>query len=192
MIVITAPAVEPVSLADIHRQLGILSGDTASDATIIRRITEARAYAEKRQKRALIMQTLQMRMDYFPCEIELPSPPTIAVSWVKYIAADGSLTTVSAADYDLDTYPLHACVRPIYGTAWPTARGEPNACRVQWTAGYGAAGSDVPALTREAIMLLVGHWMNFQPRIENGQFITSIPKAIDQMLDQDTADTRWL
>jgi uncharacterized phiE125 gp8 family phage protein len=192
MIVITAPAAEPVTLADVRTQLGILTADTASDTTITRRIIEARQYAERRQRRALITQTLQVRMDSFPCEFVLPNPPAASVSWVKYVNTDGVLTTVTATDYELDTYPLHAVVRPAYGVSWPVPRDESNAVRVQWVAGYGVDGTFVPASTREAIMLLVGHWMNFQPRIENGQFITRIPPAIDQLLDLDTADNLLL
>ena len=41
----------------------------------------------------------------------------------------------------------------------------------------------VPELILEAIILLVGHWTNFQSRIEGGNFITRVPVAVEQMLD---------
>lgn len=43
----------------------------------------------------------------------------------------------------------------------------------------------VPALVTDAIILLVGHWTNYQSRIEAGDFITRVPAAIQQMLESE-------
>lgn len=41
----------------------------------------------------------------------------------------------------------------------------------------------VPEIILNAIIVLCGHWTNYQSRIESGQFITRVPAAVEQMLD---------
>ena len=270
MILITAPTVEPVTLTEVKSQLGITTADTASDTQLTRRITEARKWCETYLGRSLMPQTHELRLDAFPAcgEIALPLPPVTSINSVKYLeSTTGTLTTVDAADYTLDTAPPVPFVRPVYGEDWPSARSESSAVRVQYVAGYtvsalapaktitgltaatpgvatsvahGFADGDlilldiagmteldgalyrvyakatdtfqlanlanngaistaaftaftsgtaqkvavaVPELILEAIILLVGHWTNFQSRIEGGNFITRVPVAVEQMLD---------
>jgi uncharacterized phiE125 gp8 family phage protein len=185
MKVITGPAIEPVTLAEVRTQLGITdASDTASDTTITRRIIEARQWVEGFIRRALINQTLEIRQDCFTECIKLPHPPVSSITSVKYIDTDGTEQTLSSTLYVLDDYPLVPFIREVYGTTWPTARDEPNAVRVRYVAGYGANASDVPQLIREAIMLIVGHWTNFQPQSENGLVLGRVPYAIQDMLSQ--------
>jgi uncharacterized phiE125 gp8 family phage protein len=185
MKVITGPATEPVTLANVREQLGINNvSETSSDAVITRRIIEARQWVEGFIRRALISQTLEIRMDCFEECIKLPHPPVISVTSVKYIDTDGTEQTVSSSDYVLDDYPLVPFIREAYGTKWPTPRDEPNAVRVRYVAGYGANATDVPQLIREAIILIVGHWMNFQEQSENGVGLARVPYAVQDMLSQ--------
>jgi uncharacterized phiE125 gp8 family phage protein len=185
MKVITPPAIEPVTLANVREQLGINNAaDTASDAVITRRIIEARQWVEGFIRRALISQTLEVRMDCFPEYIQLPHPPVISVTSVKYIDTDGTEQTMSSSDYVLDDYPLVPFIREAYGTTWPSTRDEPNAVRVRYVAGYGSNATDVPQLIREAIILIVGHWTNFQEQSENGVGLARVPYAVQDMLSQ--------
>jgi uncharacterized phiE125 gp8 family phage protein len=184
MKVITGPATEPVTLAEMRTQLGITdASDTASDPTITRRIIEARQWVEGYIRRALITQTLEIRQDCFTECIKLPHPPVISITSVKYIDTDGVEQTLGSSNYVLDDYPLVPYIREAYGISWPSTRDEPNAVRVRYSAGYGSA-SDVPQLIREAIMLIVGHWMNFQPQSENGLVLARVPYAVQDMLSQ--------
>jgi uncharacterized phiE125 gp8 family phage protein len=182
MKVITPPATEPVTLAEVRTQIGITdAADTASDTTITRRIIEARQWVESHIRRALITQTLEIRLNCFQKFIELPYPPVASITSVKYIDIDGTEQTVSSANYVLDDYPLVPFVREAYGTTWPSPRDEHNAVRVRYVAGYGAA-SAVPESIKEAVMLIVGHWMNFQPQSENGVLLARIPFAVHDIL----------
>lgn len=179
MKVITPPLLEPVSLAEVKDQLGI--DDTRSDGLLSRRIVEARELVEQYTGRALLTQTREIRWDCFVDRHECPS--ALAVESVKYIDTNGVEQTVSSSDYTLDTYAFIPFVQSAYDVAWPYTRREPNAVRIQFTAGYGATVESVPALIREQIILLVGHWTNFQPQGENGITVSRIPYAIRDILD---------
>ena len=269
MKIITQPTVEPVTLAEVKEQLGITTTDTESDAVITRRITEARVWAEGYLSRTLMPTTLELRFDSFPCEIELRAPPVASVSSVKYVDGNGTVQTVSPSDYELDNFPLLPYIRAAYGKSWPSPRGERNAVRVQYVAGYPVTALDaaqsitsiskaapgivgkvahgysdgdlllldvagmteldgglyrvrskttdtfqlanlannagistadfttftsgtmqkvhtsVPAIVRDAMILIIGHWTNYQNRLEGEGFITRVPLAIQQMLDSE-------
>jgi uncharacterized phiE125 gp8 family phage protein len=179
MRVISAPLIEPVSLAEVKDQLGI--NDTRSDGLLSRRIVEARQWAESYTGRAFMQQTREIRWDCFVDRHECPS--ALTVSSVKYIDTNGVEQTVSSSDYTLDTYAFIPFVQSAYDISWPWTRRERNAVRIQFTAGYGDTVESVPALIKEALILLVGHWTNFQPQGESGITPTRIPFAVRDMLD---------
>lgn len=177
--VIAPPLLEPVSLAEVKDQLGI--NDTRSDGLLSRRIVQARQWAEGYTGRAFLTQTREIRWDYFVARHECPS--ALTVTSVKYIDTNGVEQTVSSSDYTLDTYAFIPFVRSAYDVSWPYTRREPNAVRIQFTAGYGANAEAVPALIRDQIILLVGHWTNRQPELESGVTVSRIPYAIRDTLD---------
>jgi uncharacterized phiE125 gp8 family phage protein len=179
MKVIAAPLLEPVSLAEVKDQLGI--NDTRSDGLLSRRIAEARQWAESYTGRAFLQQTREIRWDCFVQRHECPSALTVVS--VKYIDTNGVEQTVSSSDYTLDTYAFIPFVQSAYGVSWPSPRHQRNAVRIQFTAGYGDTVESVPALIKEALVLLVGHWTNFQPQGESGITPTRIPFAVRDMLD---------
>lgn len=179
MKVIAPPLLEPVSLAEVKDQLGI--ADTRSDGLLSRRIVEARQWAEGYTGRAFISQTREIRWNCFVDRHECPSALTVVS--VKYIDTNGVEQTVATSDYTLDTYAFIPFVQSAYDVAWPYTRREPNAVRIQFTAGYGDTVEAVPALIREQIILLVGHWTNRQPQLESGITVSRIPYAIRDILD---------
>lgn len=185
MRVITAPTTEPISIADVKAQLGISTTELLQDSLIERRIIEARQLAEDYMQRAIITQTLEVRLDKFPSgKIELQFPNLLTVVHVKYINTSGTETTVTASDYVVDTYSHLGLVRPAFGVVWPDTRDELGAVRIQYTCGYGSTSASVPALLREALILTVGHWMNNQPQSESGVTLARIPFAVRDILDK--------
>lgn len=271
MTLIVAPTAEPVTLAELKAQLGIKTDDQLSDSVLLRRLAEARKWAEGYTQRSFMPQVHELRLDVFPAngEIRLPLPPVTEIVSIKYIADDGTLTTVDAADYALDTAGPVPFVRPVYGETWPSPRAESSAVRVRYAAGYpvtalaaatalsaitaanpgvvtsaahgfvdgdllqldiagmieldgllyrvraadtntfrlahvsgtraistlgntaftsGTAQKvavEIPEILIEAICVLVGHWTNYQARLESGQFVTRVPLAVEQMLDSE-------
>ena len=153
---ITPPAAEPVLLADAKLHLRV--DGTDEDTLITALIQAAREACEHELGRVLITQTWEMVLDAFPAGIRLPYPPCQSVVSVKYIDADGTLQTLSAPSYQLDSHSEPAWLVPAYGYTWPSTREEPNAVRVQFVAGFGDAGTDVPEVLRAWMLLQIGHW----------------------------------
>jgi len=181
---LTAPAAEPITRANVKIKLGISTGDTSSDTQIDWMIPAARRWVENRINRALINQTWQLFIDSFPSIIELPMGTVSSVTHVKYTDENGTVKTLSTADYQTDLISIPARIAPSYdAVTWPNTRSNTfNAVEVQYVAGYGASGSNVPDDLIEAMYRIVGHWLNNQVALEQGTTITRVPFAVEQLV----------
>jgi len=152
----TPPAVEPVTLDDAKAHLKVDTTD--DDALITSLISAARARAEWHTGRAFVTQSWTLWLDGWPGIIEIPLPPLQSVASVTAYALDDSATVLDAATYQVDTAssPARLTLKPT--TAPPAALRRINAIAVAFTAGYGDAGSDVPAPVREAILKIVANF----------------------------------
>lgn len=179
---IEAPKQEPVALDELKSQLSIR--DEISDDVIIRRIAEARQWAEQFTGRAFVTQTWEALLDAWPSGniISLPRGPVQSITSVKYIDTAGALQTLANTEYKLASAGIMQRLLPAYGKEWPEARDEIESIQVRYVAGYGLSGEDVPGPIREAIMLIVGHWIEHQAAIEAGVRITRIPYAVEHLL----------
>ena len=64
----------------------------------------------------------------------------------------------------------------------PAARQAINGIEVDFTAGFGEAGTDVPDLLKRAILLLVAHWYEFRSAIGPDQQPVSLPPGYDRLI----------
>jgi len=179
----TAPAEEPITRANAKIKLGIAATDTTADTQLDWMIPAARRWVEQRTGRALITQTWQLYLDSFGDVISLPMGNVQSITHVKYTAQDGTVTTMSASDYQSDLTSVPARLMPSYAAgSWPVPRSNTfNAVEVQYVAGYGLAAA-VPADIVEALYRIVGHWLNNQAALENGVTVTRVPYAVQEML----------
>lgn len=176
---ITAPAVEPVTLAEAKAQLRKTTAD--EDALISSLIVAARNFAEAYTGRAFITQTWDYVLDAFPCGLfELPKGPLQSVSSVKYLDSAGVEQTLAAAGYKVDALTDPGRIAPAYGQSWPTTRSEPNAVTVRFVAGYGDA-SAVPQAIKEALLLLISHLFENREAVAEGNF-SALPLGFEPML----------
>lgn len=151
---ITAPASEPITLAEAKAHLRVT--DTDEDDLISAYIVSAREVCEQQLGRALVTQTWEKVLDAFPAnEIVLPWPPLLAITSVKYIDTAGTEQTLGAATYALDTYSEPGWLLLADGEEWPETRDVANAVKIRYTAGYGAAAA-VPQSIKAWIKLYVG------------------------------------
>lgn len=173
--------------AKAHLKVEVSDDDTLITAIIV----AARQWAEGYLNRALITQTLRLSLPGFPGEgrwdpnpesqqslvdgvIELPMPSLQAVSSIQYVDTDGDTVTLDAGEYQVDTRRKPGRVAPAWGKSWPSTRDVFNAVSVSYTAGYGTAGSDVPACVRQAMLLMIGSMYEHREEIVKGTIIAEL------------------
>ena len=176
---ITPPATEPVTLdeAKLHCRADT---DTTEDSLIQAYISAARVAAEKRTSRALITQTWELALDSFEDKIQLMYPPILSIDSVKYKDGAGVEQTVPPADYAIFNYGEFG--HYVFSTkGWPAG----SDIRIQYKAGYGLSGSDVPASIVSWIKLAVGSLYASRESITTQQGATyEIPDSfIDNLLN---------
>lgn len=182
---ITPPAIEPISL--VEAKLHARVDDSDRDTLIGVFIKSAREAAEHELGRALITQTWRLTLDEFPCaEIELPKPKVLSIVSVGYVDADGLDQTVNSANYTLDSAQLPGWVLPAEDYSWPATRDIANAVRVDFTAGYGPAATDVPASVRQWMLLQIGAAVKQAEAFASGFTVAELPNRwVDGLLDRE-------
>lgn len=183
--VVTAPTVEPVTVAEVKAQCRIDS--SSEDALLAIYIQAAREYAETFTRRAFCTQTLRGWLDVWPPDdkpwIYLPNPPLASVSSITYVDSAGVTQTWSSSNYVVDgNTTTTARIGLAYGASFPTLRsGLQNAITVNWSAGYGAAAA-VPAAIKQALLLIVAHWFENRESVVIGSIATNVPMAANSLL----------
>lgn len=176
---ITAPDSEPVTLTEAKAHLRV--DGTDDDTLISALIVAARQGAEHSTGRALMPQTWELALDEFEDEIDLPNPPLISVTSVKYTDSDGVEQTIDAADYQVDSHSAPARLLPAYGLEWPTSREQANAVLVRYQAGYADAAS-VPQEIKAWMLLRVGLLYENRESVAAGVTLSELPH-VDRLLD---------
>jgi uncharacterized phiE125 gp8 family phage protein len=185
----TSPAVEPVTVAEAKAHLRV---DVSDDDTYIGTlITAAREWCEQYLDRTLVNTQWVMRFDSFPPDgtqdIELPRPPmslagtTTAVS-LTFTSETGGTQAYSTASFRVDRNSTPGAVKTLYGQTWPPHLMDDNAVSVTWWAGYGSAGSSVPAAVRHAILMVVGILYEKRAAAESGS-LNEVPFGVKSLLD---------
>lgn len=164
---------EPISIFDAKAHLRV--EHAAEDGLIGDYIAAARAHVENLTSRTLVTTS---RIDYFDVwadELVLTWAPTTAVGSVKYVATDGTLTTLDSAVYRVDLASLRARITLEYGQVWPDARLVQNAIQINYTTG-GAA----PAALKQAILLTVGHFYENRVPVGAGS-LAELPHSVSAL-----------
>ena len=180
LVLTAAPAFEPMAVADAKAHLRL---DTAAeDVLIASLILTSRLHIEAALGLALITQSWQLQLDAWPDgnALALPLHPITAVTSVQTTAADGTIAVLPPAATLFDPGPPARLIRT--GPSWPRITAAANGITIRFTAGFGAAATDVPAPIRRAMLLLVAHWFEHRDPIEIGEPDAAIPKAVHDLL----------
>lgn len=187
LIMITAPAVEPISLAEAKAQCKVETD--ADDALISGMISAARAQAEHKLNRPLITQTWERVLDAFPeGAILLGLGPVQSIASVKYYDLAGVQQTLDPATYSLDSdsndragYVLPSAS----ASTWPDTLDAANALRVRFACGYGASGAAVPPDIIAWIKARVATLYKHRDETVVSTIVVQVPSGpLDSLLDQ--------
>lgn len=172
----TAPATEPITLQEAKDYLRVDHSD--DDTLITSLIVTARQQAELFTNRAFITQTWQMFFECWPYRdsqrewepglftlpvnfnraqnsIEIPLPPLISVTHIKFYFEDGTDSTLDSANYQETKYtgvaPLKGKVTLNDNVTIPTNLRNDDGIEIEYQAGYGNA-SAVPDQIKTALL----------------------------------------
>lgn len=179
------PASEPVTAAALRTFLRE-SETGLPDSEAEDFITEARQYIEEITGIAMINQTWLMSIDQWPqsqngvwwdgvrqmaitelydpanlSSVYLPRYPLSVVDSVTTYAENSDSTSVVVADtFDIDTAQRPGRMTLKRGSTWPVALRANNAVEIEYTSGYGASASAVPAVLKRAVKQLAAALYN--------------------------------
>jgi len=199
---ISAPAVQPVTLADLKLQLGLSpmeDTDPVKSEQLSRQLRRLIAVAtrecESITNTAFITQTWKWEFDGWPRvdsryerpgyhAIRLPLPPYQSMVSFTCIGMDGISQAVT--EYQVDagggTKPARI-IRP-YLQPWPILRAVPNNVALEFICGYGDSPDNVPETIKQAIVFLAQFYY------ENGAVTDlPIPRVINSLLAK---ETNWI
>lgn len=157
---ISAPAIEPVSLAEAKSWLREDGAD--EDELIQTLIVAARMTLEAYTRRFFVTQSWRLTLDCWPASVAasatlcIPFAPFQAVTAIRVYDANDVAQTIGAATYRA---PFVNEAGRIFFKASPPAPGRAtDGIEIDFAAGYGALASDTPQPLRRAILMLVAHW----------------------------------
>lgn len=184
IVTITAPAEEPISLAEARAQCRCGSDE---DALLTIYTKAARRLCENKIGRRLITQTVEERLDAFPtgeAEIRLSATPVQSISSVKYDLNDAE-QTMDSADYVLDSaaYP-GGWLLPAADTEWPDTDDTANCVRVRYVAGFGDATA-VPEDLKAWMLLTIAALFEQRAAVDASGLASALPdRIVDSLLDE--------
>ena len=154
-LLLTAPAVEPLSLAEAKAFLRVETSD--DDDVISALIAGSRIHVEAQMRRALITQSWRLAIDAWPDDGRLTvlPAPLQALSAARVYDFDNVAHAVDTAAFVLDKGASALIFAPW---ALPAPGRVAAGIELDVTVGYGDAAVDVPEALRQAIRLLVAHW----------------------------------
>lgn len=157
-VLVTAPAAEPIALADVKAHLRmpeVTDHDDLLEALIDAAIAHLDGFTGI-LGRCLIDQTWRESWNDFPSDcIPLSLAPVSSVTYVKYYDTSNVQQTYSAANYSLHKRAGTYHVVLADGAVRPAVYARPDAVQITYVAGYGAAASAVPAAIVHALKLHV-------------------------------------
>ena len=190
--ILQEPAVEPVTLTEAKLHLRVDHSD--EDGLIQGLIKLARQDVERMCTVALIEQSWSMALDYWPDRtFEIRLWPVASVDSISWRDSAGDAHVVDPSTYAVDLASRPARIALVGGANWPDGELYPlGAVSIQFTAGFGADGTAVPARYKQAMLLLIGHYYeNREATLTGtGANVQLLPFGVTALLADDMAWAR--
>jgi uncharacterized phiE125 gp8 family phage protein len=178
-ILLTAPAIEPVSLAEAKAFVRVEHND--DDDLLTALVAGARHLVESRTRRALITQNWRLVRDAWPADgrIDVVPAPLQSLDAVRVFDADGVALALDLQGFVVD----RAASRLAFAPWSPAAPGRSTAgIELDITAGYGSAAIDVPEPLRQALRMLIAHWYDNRGLAAIGQSVAMLPATVAALI----------
>ncbi|KFB10653.1 head-tail connector protein [Nitratireductor basaltis] len=174
-----APAVEPVTLSEARAHMR-LDHDSEGDL-IAGLIRAAREEVERSTGLALIEQSWRLVLDAWPQDepVLLKKGPVRAIHGVTVYGREGEAQAMAVEKLVADTNSTPA---RLFLTKRPKPDVMINGIEIDFSAGFGESGADVPDLLKRAILLLVAHWYEFRGAVRADQQPVSLPDSYRQLI----------
>lgn len=154
-ITVTQPATEPLTLAEVKRQIAMSANDASQDAELAGYIKAARIQFEHDTASFCISRTLQLVLPEFD-ELTFAERPVSAITSITYYDSSNALQTLATSVYALDQASRK--IRLKYNQSWPAITGRWDAVTVNYTAGQATDSTQVDQFAKQAMLLLVCYY----------------------------------
>ncbi|PZO81674.1 MAG: hypothetical protein DI629_03810 [Mesorhizobium amorphae] len=173
------PAVEPVLLAEAKRHLRL--EHDAEDGLVAGLIRAAREDVERQTGVAMVEQGWRLVLDRWPGggAVALKRHPVREIASVTLYGADGLPVELDAGSWEAD---LHSRPARLRADIPAIALKGMNGIEIDFLAGFGESGADVPDGLKRAVLLLVAHWFEFRAGYGPDAQPVSYPPAFDRLL----------
>src|SRR5215213_2973580 len=180
-ILLTPPAVEPVTVADAKAYLRVEHSD--DDAVIGALIAGARSHIKAQTRRALITQTWRLIRDAWPGDgrIAVVPSPLQQITAARVYRLDGTTQALDPQAFVSDLSATPAIISFLSWSLPPPGRAVAG-IEIDVEVGYGSGPSNVPEPLRQAIKLLVAHWYENRGLIAVGQSVAVLPTAVAALI----------
>lgn len=177
-ILLTAPALEPISLAEAKAFLRVEHDD--DDDVIAALAAGARIYVEAQTRRALITQGWRLTRDAWPPtgRIAVRPGPLQSLDAARVYGGDGEPIELDVAGFFPD---MAGCELVFAPWVMPQPGRAAAGIALDVTLGYGDAAIDVPEPLRQAIRLLLGHWYENRGLVSPGT-TAALPVTVAALL----------
>lgn len=175
----SGPDAEPLTTAECKAHLRVSHSN--DDDLIAGLIRAAREEVERHTGVGLIDQDWRLALDCWPQSehVTIPRHPVKQILSVTIYGSEGEASLLDPAGYQLDPLSrparLHFKNRPSPGIAM-------NGIEIDFRAGHGEAGTDVPDLLKRAMMLLVAHWYEFRAEYGAADQPVSLPQGYERLV----------
>lgn len=183
MKVVTPPTAEPVTLTEAKQHLRVEDDFTDDDDYIEALISAAREFAEGFQRRSIAKKSYELSVKSFDSRTRLPLPPVASVTSFKIKNKDGTVTTLANTDYVLLSDDFSAFIERAPGFSYSGQLYEIYPVTIEYVAGY--EPDRVPQKTKQAMLLLLGHWYANREAVAVGRTPTEVPLAAKSLLSMD-------
>lgn len=175
---ITPPGAEPLTLAEVKEHLRLDAND--EDTLLGSLIRTARDHLERETALCLVTQSWRLYLDRWPRDgiVRIARSPVQAIENIRIHDAEGTPVDVPLEDHLLDGEGRPA--RLWLRNAPPPAQAV-NGIEIDFRAGYGEAGTDVPDTLKRAMLLHVGHMFAFRGVISPDQQPAGVPDSYERL-----------